>query len=64
MRETELHSAAIEIQLYTALLLKFFNLGLEERLREKGERLSSLQHSILRMLHTETLTILHGWAMG
>jgi DNA-binding MarR family transcriptional regulator len=48
---------AIEIQLYAALLLKFFNQALEERLRECGERISSLQHGILRMLQFETLTV-------
>jgi DNA-binding MarR family transcriptional regulator len=48
---------AIEIQLYAALLLKFYNQALEERLRDHGERVSSLQHGILRMLHFETLTI-------
>jgi DNA-binding MarR family transcriptional regulator len=48
---------AIEIQVYAALLLKFFNQGLDERLRERGERISSLQHAILRMLQLDTLTI-------
>jgi DNA-binding MarR family transcriptional regulator len=57
MREDDPYSAAIEIQLYTALLLKFFNQALEERLREHGEKISSLQHGILRMLQFETLTI-------
>ena len=57
MKEAEIYPAAIEIQLYAALLLKFFNQALEERLRQHGEKISSLQHGILRMLQFETLTI-------
>ena len=57
LHEDHLYPAAIEIQLYAALLLKFFNQALEERLRECGERISSLQHGILRMLQFDTLTI-------
>ena len=57
MPEYRLFPIAIEIQLYAALLLKFFNQSLEERLREYGERISSLQHGILRMLEYDTLTI-------
>lgn len=57
MHENHLVPLAIEIQLYAALLLKFFNQALEERLRGCGERISSLQYSILRMLQFETLTI-------
>ena len=57
MSEVHLYPVAIEIQLYAALLLKFFNQALEERLRECGERISSLQHGILRMLQFDTLTI-------
>jgi DNA-binding MarR family transcriptional regulator len=57
MPEHHLYPVAVEIQLYAALLLKFFNQGLEERLRECGERISSLQHGILRMLQFDTLTI-------
>jgi DNA-binding MarR family transcriptional regulator len=57
MHEGRLYAAAIEIQVYAALLLKFFNRALEERLRESGERISSLQYSILRMLQSDTLTI-------
>lgn len=53
----DLVPVAIEIQLYAALLLKFFNQALEERLDEYGERISSLQHGVLRMLQFETLTI-------
>jgi DNA-binding MarR family transcriptional regulator len=57
LSEDNLVPIAIEIQLYAALLLKFFNQALEERLRECGERISSLQHGILRMLQFETLTV-------
>jgi DNA-binding MarR family transcriptional regulator len=57
MHASHLYPAAIEIQVYAALLLKFFNRALEERLRESGERVSSLQYSILRMLQSDTLTI-------
>jgi DNA-binding MarR family transcriptional regulator len=57
MQEGELFPIATDIQLYAALLLKFFNQGLEGRLREQGETLSSLQYGILRMLQFETLTI-------
>ena len=57
MSEVHLYPVAIEIQLYAALLLKFFNQALDERLRECGERISSLQHGILRMLQFDTLTI-------
>lgn len=57
MRADVLYPLATEIQLYAALLLKFFNQALEERLSDHGERISSLQHGILRMLQTETLTI-------
>jgi DNA-binding MarR family transcriptional regulator len=57
MQEDELFFIATDIQLYTVLLLKFFNQALEERLREQGETLSSLQYGILRMLQFETLTI-------
>jgi DNA-binding MarR family transcriptional regulator len=55
--EYHLYPVAIEIQLYAALLLKFFNQALEERLRECGERISGLQHGILRMLQFDILTI-------
>lgn len=57
LREVHLVPVVIEIQLYAALLLKFFNQTLEERLRECGERISSLQYGVLRMLQFETLTI-------
>ncbi|MFO7682979.1 MAG: MarR family transcriptional regulator [Chloroflexota bacterium] len=57
MTEYQLFPIAADIQLYAALLLKFFNQALEERLREQGETLSSLQHGILRMLQFQPLTI-------
>jgi DNA-binding MarR family transcriptional regulator len=55
--DDRLFPVASEIQIFAALLLKFFGQGLEERLREQGERISSLQHAILRMLQFDTLTI-------
>jgi len=55
--EHHLYPVAMEIQLYAALLLKFFNQALEERLRQYGTKISSLQHGILRMLQFDTLTI-------
>jgi DNA-binding MarR family transcriptional regulator len=57
LSDYRIYPLAIEIQIYAALLLKFFNQGLEERLRERGERISSLQHGVLRMLQFDTLTI-------
>jgi len=57
LAQDRLIPAAMEIQLYAALLLKFFSQVLEERLRECGVRISSLQYGILRMLQFETLTI-------
>lgn len=57
LAEYHLIPAAIEIQLYASLLLKFFNQALEKRLRDRGEKVSSLQYGILRMLQLDTLTI-------
>lgn len=57
MTEDNLQRSALEIQIYTALLLKYFNQGLEERLSNYGENVSSLQHGILRMVQAEELTI-------
>ena len=57
MPDTEMIALAFEIQVYTALLLKFYNNSLEGRLRARGLAISALQHSILRMLEHETLTI-------
>ncbi len=57
MTQTIPFQTAAEIQVYAALLLKFFNQALEERLNQYGENISSLQHGMLRMLRFETLTI-------
>nr|NIV31109.1 MarR family transcriptional regulator [Anaerolineae bacterium] len=57
MPDYRIFPVAIEIQIYAALLLKFFNQGLDERLRGQGERISSLQHAVLRILQYDTLTI-------
>ncbi len=57
MNPTNPFQTAEEIQVYTALLLKYFNQALEERLNQHGENISSLQHGMLRMLQFETLTI-------
>jgi DNA-binding MarR family transcriptional regulator len=57
MREGDLHLMANEIHIYAALLLKFANQALEERLRARGARVSVLQHGVLRMLQFETLSI-------
>jgi DNA-binding MarR family transcriptional regulator len=57
LAKNDLYPIASEVLLYSALLLKFSNGALEERLRACGERISSLQHGILRMLQYETLTI-------
>jgi DNA-binding MarR family transcriptional regulator len=57
MSDTALFSVAIEIQVYAALLLKFFNQALEERLRQDSAGISAMQHGILRMLQVDTLTI-------
>ncbi|MCP5094170.1 MAG: MarR family transcriptional regulator [Chloroflexi bacterium] len=57
MSSENLYPIAVEIQTYAALLLKFFNAALEERLRTHGEKISGLQHGVLRMLLFESLTI-------
>lgn len=57
MPETDLIQIANEIYTYSALLLKFFNQSLEERLQSSDVTISSLQYNILRMLQSETLTI-------
>ena len=57
MGEENLYPVAVEIQIYAALLLKFFNQSLEKRIRAYGEKISSLQHGILQMLQFESLTI-------
>ncbi|MCA9936935.1 MAG: MarR family transcriptional regulator [Ardenticatenaceae bacterium] len=57
MNEDNLQQSALEIQTYAALLLKYFNQGLEQRLHEYGEKMSSLQYGILRMIQFEPLTV-------
>lgn len=57
MPEHELYPIAVEIRIYAALLLKFFNMALEERLRNYSEPIDSFQHSVLCMFQAETLTI-------
>ena len=46
-----------EIHTYASLLLKYFNVGVEERLREYGVKISGLQFGLLRMLMAGNLTI-------
>ena len=55
--QEEMYLAAGEIQFYSALLLKFFNEALERRLWQQEEKISALQHGILRMPMFENLTI-------
>ncbi len=57
MEQDKLLPIANEIHVYAALLLKFVNQSLEERLRDYGVSIDSLQHSVLSMLRFETLTI-------
>jgi MarR family transcriptional regulator for hemolysin len=57
MKKQNLYPFANEIYVYAALLLKFFNQSLEERLRNHGVTISGLHHSILGMLRFEELTI-------
>jgi MarR family transcriptional regulator, transcriptional regulator for hemolysin len=57
MQEAELMGIANEIYLYEVLLLKFFNQAVEERLKNYGATITSLQLGVLRMLQFETLTI-------
>jgi len=46
-----------EIRAYAALLLKFYNQALEQRMQNYGVALGSLQYGVLQMLQFETLTI-------
>lgn len=57
MEKENFYPIAVEVQLYAALLLKFYSQALEERLRAHGVKISSLQHGILQMLQFESLTI-------
>lgn len=55
--QEKLFRAAGEIQFFSALLLKFFNQALDNRLRQHGADITALQHAILGMLMFETITI-------
>ncbi len=57
MREENLIRTSNEIYTLSALLLKFFNHGLEERLKKYDVNISGLQYGVLRMLQLERLTI-------
>ncbi len=57
MTTANLIPIANEINVYAALLLKFFNQSIEERLQQLGVSITSLQLGVLRMLQFETLTI-------
>ncbi len=57
MQSVEMLSTALKIQVYAALLLKYFNQSMEERMRAHGLTLTSLQYGVLRMIQFETLTI-------
>lgn len=56
MPETDFITHAIEIRSLAALLLKFFNDGINQRMQNTGESLSSMQYGVLQMLQFETLT--------
>jgi len=57
MSKTNLFAISNEIRIFSALLLKFFNQGLEERIKANGESINSMQYGIIQMLQSETLTI-------
>ncbi len=57
MSQNKLYPIAVEIRLYAALMLKFFNQALEERLQAHGKKISGLQYGVLQMLQYENLTI-------
>ncbi len=48
---------AVEIHGLSSLVLKFFNEGIEKRLKEKGLGIKSFHIGIIRMLYMEPLTI-------
>ena len=52
---TLIHAA--EIHSMTALLLKFFNDGVSQRMQAAGQPLSALQFGVLQMLQFEALTV-------
>ena len=57
MNRPNLIDLSNEIQIFSALLLKFFNQGIEERLKVNGENINCIQYEILQMVQSETLTI-------
>lgn len=48
---------AVEIHNMAALLLKFFNDGVSQRMQAAGQQLSALQFGVLQMLQFEALTV-------
>lgn len=48
---------AVEIRNMAALLLKFFNDGVGQRMQAYGETLTAMQFGVLQMLQYETLTV-------
>jgi DNA-binding MarR family transcriptional regulator len=57
MPEIGLYPIANEIYIYSSLLMKHFNVSLEERLHQHGESLTGMQIGVLRMFQYETLTL-------
>ncbi len=57
MLEIGLYPIANEIYIYSSLLMKHFNVSLEERLHQHGESLTGMQIGVLRMFQHETLTL-------
>jgi DNA-binding MarR family transcriptional regulator len=56
MADNETMALANQIYTFSALLLKYFSQGVEQRLEAYGAPLSGLQVGVLRMLQYETLT--------
>jgi DNA-binding MarR family transcriptional regulator len=57
MSSPDFYFAALEIRTYTALLMKFFNEALENRLHQIEPKINGLQYGILQMLGAGNLTI-------
>ncbi|PKN87469.1 MAG: hypothetical protein CVU46_04255 [Chloroflexi bacterium HGW-Chloroflexi-8] len=57
MNRPNLIDLSNEIRIFSALLLKFFTQGIEERLKVNSEKINSIQYEILQMLQSETFTI-------
>lgn len=57
MPEIGLYQLANEIFIYSSLLMKHFNVSLEERLLQYGESLTGMQIGVLRMFQYEILTL-------